>query len=57
MGIIRAFTGAIGGTFADQWKEIITAGHFNEHTVVSPGLFQHNNNRRGSNFNSSAFTV
>jgi len=53
MGIIRAFTGAIGGTFADQWKDIITAGHFDEHTVVSPGVYQQANNGRGSNFNGS----
>ena len=49
MGIVRAFTGAIGGTFADQWKDIITAGHFDEHTVVSPGVFKQTNNGRGSN--------
>jgi hypothetical protein len=36
MGIIRAFTGAIGGTFADQWKDIITAGVFDEHTLFLP---------------------
>ena len=53
MGIIRAFTGAVGGTFADQWKDIITAGHFDEHTVVSPGVYQQTNNGRGSNFNGS----
>ncbi len=53
MGIIRAFTGAIGGTFADQWKDIITAGHFDEHTVVSPGIVQQTNKGRGSNFNGS----
>ena len=23
MGFIKAFTGAIGGTFADQWKDFI----------------------------------
>ena len=40
MGIIRAFTGAISGTFADQWKDIITAGPFDEYTVVSPGVLQ-----------------
>ena len=28
MGIIQAFTGAIGGTLADQWKDIITAGNW-----------------------------
>lgn len=53
MGIIRAFTGAIGGTFADQWKDIITATHFDEHTVVSPGIYQQTNKGRGSNFNGS----
>lgn len=50
MGIIRAFAGAIGGTFADQWKDIITVGQFDEHTVVAPGIIQQANNGRGSNF-------
>ena len=53
MGIIRAFTGAIGGTFADQWKDIITAGVFDEHTVVSPGILKSNNKGRGTNNNGS----
>ncbi len=53
MGIIRAFTGAICGTFADQWKDIITAGNFDEHTVVSPGIHQQTNKGRGSNLNGS----
>jgi membrane protease subunit (stomatin/prohibitin family) len=57
MGIIRAFTGALGGTFADQWKDIITAGHFDEHTVVSPGVFQQTNRGRGSNFNGSTGVI
>lgn len=48
MGIIRAFTGAISGTFADQWKDIITAGHFDEHTVVSPGILQQPSKGRGT---------
>ena len=50
MGIIKAFTGAIGGTFADQWKDIITAGAFDEHVVVSPGVLKSSNNGRGTNF-------
>jgi membrane protease subunit (stomatin/prohibitin family) len=50
MGIVRAFTGAIGGTFADQWKDIITAGRFDELTAVSPGVLQQTNAGRGSNF-------
>ena len=49
MGMIQAFTGAIGGTFADQWKDIITAGFFDEHTVVAPGVLKQTNNGRGSN--------
>jgi membrane protease subunit (stomatin/prohibitin family) len=53
MGIFKAFKGAVGGTLADQWKDIITAGHFDEHTVVAPGVFQQTNNGRGSNYNGS----
>lgn len=49
MAIIKAFAGALGGTFADQWRDIITAGPFNEHVVVSPGVPRETNNNRGSN--------
>lgn len=49
MGIIRAFSGAISGTFADQWKDIITAGEFSEHVVVSPGIHKSTNRGRGTN--------
>lgn len=51
MGIIRAFSGAITGSFADQWKDIITSGHFDEHTAVSPGVMQQPANGRGSQNN------
>ena len=57
MGIVRAFTGALGGTLADQWKDIITASHFGEHTAVAPGVFQQTNNGRGSNFRGSADVI
>ena len=50
MGIIRAFEGAISGTFADQWKDIITVNSFDEHTVVAPGYLKSSNNGRGTNF-------
>lgn len=53
MGIIQAFTGAMGGTFADQWKAIITASHFDEYTVVSPGIWKQTENFRGSSYNGS----
>ena len=49
MGIIKAFTDSISGTFADQWKEIITVQAFDEHTAVSPGVLQVSNNGRGVN--------
>mgnify|MGYP000709099309 CR=1 FL=1 len=50
MGIIQAFSGAIRGTFADQWKEIITAGDFDEYSAVVPGVLKKSNNGRGTNF-------
>jgi len=53
MGIIRAFTGAISGTFADQWKDIITAGHFDEYTAISPGMLRQPSGGRGSNNNAT----
>ena len=53
MGIIKAFSGAIGGTFADQWKDIIIAGPFNEHSVVVPGRLRSTNNGRGANLHGS----
>lgn len=57
MGIIQAFAGALGGTLADQWKDIITAGHFGEYTVVAPGVRQQTNNGRGTNFNGSVDVI
>lgn len=49
MAIIKVLTDSIGGTFADQWKEIITAGAFDEHAVVVPGVLKNTNNSRGGN--------
>ena len=49
MGILRAIGGAVGGTFADQWKDIITAGPFDGHTAVAPGIMRNTDNGRGSN--------
>ena len=57
MSVIQAFSGALRGTVADQWKEIITAGHFGEYTVVSPGVYQQSNNGRGTNFNGSVDVI
>lgn len=49
MGLIQAFKGALDGTLADQWKDIITAAYFDEHSVVVPGVFKQQNNGRGIN--------
>ena len=49
MGVIQAFTGAISGTFADQWKDIITAGPFDEHTVVTSGIVRQPSGRGSAN--------
>ena len=51
MGITKAFTSSVGGVLADQWRDIITAGSFDEHTVVVPGCLKSTNNGRGSNTN------
>ncbi|QBO35758.1 SPFH domain-containing protein [Periweissella cryptocerci] len=53
MGMLNSITGAISGTLADQWKDIITAGPFDEHTVVAPGVFKQTNNGRGTNYSGS----
>ena len=53
MSIIQAFSGALTGTFADQWKDIITAGHFDERTAVVPGVLKQTNNGRGTNYKGS----
>lgn len=53
MGIIKAFAGALSGTLADQWIDVYTAGPFDEHTVVVPGVLIVKNAERGSNTHSS----
>lgn len=57
MGLIQAFSGAIGGTFADQWKDVVTAGAFDERTVVAPGLLRQGNSGRGVNRRGSADVI
>lgn len=49
MGIIKAFKDSVASSFADQWKEIITASDFDEHTLVAPGVLKTRNLGRGSN--------
>ena len=53
MGIIKAFADSLGGSFADQWKDLITCGAFDELTVVAPGILKSKNNGRGENYKGS----
>lgn len=57
MALIKAFAGALGGTFADQWLDIITVGQFGEHVALMPGVYQETNQGRGSNTKHSAAVI
>ena len=49
MGIIKAITGAIGGSLADQWLEVIEADEMSEGTLFCSGVMVRKNDRRNSN--------
>ncbi|XBH20853.1 SPFH domain-containing protein [Jonesiaceae bacterium BS-20] len=50
MGFIKAFAGAIGGTFADQWKDfIVPPAGLAPTAAIFPGVPQGQNAGRGSN--------
>ena len=53
MGILTAIVDSTSSTLADQWKDIYTAGTFDEHTVVTPGVLKNRNGGRGSNVRGS----
>lgn len=50
MGFIKAFTGALGGAFADQWKDFyMPSTDVSDTAVVFPAVMQGTNAGRGSN--------
>jgi len=50
MGFIKAFTGALGGTFADQWKDfILPRSGITATTAIFAGVMQGTNSGRGAN--------
>ena len=50
MGFIKAFTGALGGTFADEWKEFIVPEEgVTATTAIYKGVKRAINNGRGEN--------
>ncbi len=54
MGFIKAFTGAIGGTFADSWKDYyVPSGNMSATSGVVPAVLQGTNSGRGSNTKAS----
>ncbi len=51
MGFIKAFTGALGGTFADQWKDFyVPLAGVSGTAAVFQAVPQSQNNGRGENF-------
>jgi membrane protease subunit (stomatin/prohibitin family) len=53
LGILKVLTDSVSGTFANQWKKIITVETFDEHTVVAPGILNSNSNNVATNIHGS----
>ena len=49
MGLIKAFTGALGGQFADQWLDYIMPPAMSDHVLAGKGSPKGTNAGRGSN--------
>lgn len=49
MGILDAAFDAFSGTLADQWKDIVTVGEFDERIAVAPGVRKRSNEGHGYN--------
>lgn len=58
MGFIKAFAGALGGTFADQWKDFLTppAG-LSPTAAIFPAVAQGQNAGRGANVKGSEHII
>lgn len=57
MGIIKAVTGAIGGSLADQWLEVLEPENMTSTTVFTRGVPVRRDDKRSSNRKGSADTV
>ncbi|MFQ8600854.1 MAG: SPFH domain-containing protein, partial [Oscillospiraceae bacterium] len=49
MGILKAIGSAVGGTFADQWLEVIEPDNMGDTTVFTTGVAVRKGDRRGQN--------
>ena len=55
MGFIKAFSGALGATFADQWKDFyVPSSNIKETTAVYPAVLKSVNSGRGENYKGNA---
>ncbi len=57
MGLIKAITGAVGGSLADQWLEVIEPANMGEGVVFTKGQFVRKDDRRSSNTKGTIDTV
>lgn len=57
MGLIKAFTSAVGGGLADQWLEVIEPNDMGDSTVFTSGIKVRKDDRRGSNKRGTEDTV
>lgn len=49
MGLIKAIAGAVGGSLADQWLEVIEPDEMSDTTVFTSGVTVRKNDKRNSN--------
>lgn len=57
MGLIKAIGGAIGGSLADQWLEVIEPFDMGDNTVFTSGVKVRKDDKRGSNKKGTEDTV
>lgn len=57
MGLIKAIAGAIGGSLADQWLEVIEPDEMSDKTVFTNGVTVRKNDKRNSNKKGTADVI
>lgn len=57
MGLIKALAGAIGGSLADQWLEVIEPDEMSGNTVFTSGVAVRQGSSRSSNTKANASTI
>lgn len=57
MGLLKAFSGALSSTLADQWKDIYVASKFDEHSALVRAEKKEKDNGRGTNTKGSTGVI